>query len=69
MMLPATTAVAVWLGLWCMEWRAAGSNLGPHADILFLFFPLSKISKFFGGLIVPYVGTLRIKFPVPVPVL
>ena len=43
--MPATTtAVAEWLGLWCMEQRVAGSNFVPVFDLLFFFF--SSLEKF-----------------------
>ena len=53
-MLPATTAVAESLGLWCMGPKLLGSN--PDRHVTFFFFFLSqKFYKFFGGLVVPYV--------------
>ena len=37
-MLPVTTAVAEWLGLWCMEPKVAGLNPGLNVDLFFFIF-------------------------------
>ena len=50
------TAVAKWLGLWCMELWVLGSSFGSDFDLF--FFLSQKISKFFGGLMVLYVMVL-----------
>ena len=57
--LPAMTAVAEWLGLWCMESRVAGSNLDCHIDLsFFFFFFLSRKFLSFWRAIILYVTVL-----------
>ena len=51
--LPETTAVAKWLGLWCMELRVACSNPGRQVDRFFVSSPEN-----FGRLVVPYMMVL-----------
>ena len=61
------TAVAEWLGLWCMELWVLGSSLASDFDLFFFsFFSFFPLSKNFWRAVCD--GTVRTKFPVPVPV-